>query len=361
MVPIVTWTPPFLYSQNFEDLYLWRLFKDKIQGFYIDVGAYHPETDSVTKIFYDQGWSGINIEPVPELFELFQRHRERDVNLPIAISTTNGRVILTQYGDSGLSSLSSTSTVSAPIEYKEQRQEIEVGSLTLFEVIKAYSPPAIDFLKIDVEGQESDVILSASFELLPAELRPKVILLEATMPTTRVSSPARGESRELLCEFGYKHFFFDGLNDYYCSEHDYSRFSELMLPPNVFDGVPLTPQSFQDCRKQSLALRKEIDELIGKLQLASEELQSLKGRLDCITVDLVKVSADRDLLLNQYGDLKDELNQLHITNTSLNAQIVRQFEKLAWLRRQREATVDALKRANNKMFSASQQACRVMW
>ena len=51
------------YSQNFEDVMLWRALKDVENGFYIDVGANHPAIDSVTKLFYENGWSGINIEP----------------------------------------------------------------------------------------------------------------------------------------------------------------------------------------------------------------------------------------------------------------------------------------------------------
>ena len=51
------------YSQNYEDIYLWRLLQDVHHGFYIDVGAFDHQKDSVTKLFYDRGWSGINIEP----------------------------------------------------------------------------------------------------------------------------------------------------------------------------------------------------------------------------------------------------------------------------------------------------------
>lgn len=356
----MSWTPPCLFSQNFEDLYLWRLFKDKAQGFYIDVGAYHPETDSVTKIFYDQGWSGINIEPIPRLFGLFQLHRDRDVNLPIVVSTTNGKVILTQYGDSGLATLSPTLGVSAPIQYKEQRQEIEVSSRTLFDVIKTYSPRSIDFLKIDVEGLESDVITSASFELLPEELRPRVILLEATMPSIRISSSAREESRKLLSDFGYKQFFFDGLNDYYCFERDHCRFSELMLPPNVFDGIPLTPQSFQDCKNQSFVLRQELDELTGKLNRALIERQSLVEATSETSLELSKLCAERELLLQQAGDLKSELVMLHEENLVLKARMTRQLDKIAWLRSQRESAISFLKKANKTIRLTGLRAGRLI-
>jgi len=54
------------YAQNGEDLLLWRMLHDVDLGTFIDVGAFEPETHSVTRAFYERGWSGINVEPVPK-------------------------------------------------------------------------------------------------------------------------------------------------------------------------------------------------------------------------------------------------------------------------------------------------------
>ena len=51
------------YAQNFEDVMLWRALKHISNGFYIDVGAWSPDIDSVTRIFYEHGWRGVNVEP----------------------------------------------------------------------------------------------------------------------------------------------------------------------------------------------------------------------------------------------------------------------------------------------------------
>ena len=64
------------YSQNFEDVLLNRFFKGKEEGFYIDVGAFDPVFLSDTKHFYDLGWSGINIEPMPSGYEKFCEQRD---------------------------------------------------------------------------------------------------------------------------------------------------------------------------------------------------------------------------------------------------------------------------------------------
>ena len=74
------------FAQNHEDILLDRVFHGRTDGFYIDVGACHPVCHSVTKLFYDRGWRGINIEPIPGMFDILARDRGRDVNLPIGLS-----------------------------------------------------------------------------------------------------------------------------------------------------------------------------------------------------------------------------------------------------------------------------------
>ena len=72
------------YAQNMEDVLLWRCFKDLENGTYIDVGANDPSEDSVTKAFYDRGWSGINIEPIQRHHDDLTAQRPRDINLRVA-------------------------------------------------------------------------------------------------------------------------------------------------------------------------------------------------------------------------------------------------------------------------------------
>ena len=75
------------YAQNCEDVLLNRVFRDKVDGFYIDIGALHPTSDSVTKAFYNRGWCGINIEPIQEYYRVFCQDRSRDINLNIAVNS----------------------------------------------------------------------------------------------------------------------------------------------------------------------------------------------------------------------------------------------------------------------------------
>ena len=82
------------YAQNNEDVLLWRALGHVRDGFYIDVGANDPVEHSVTKAFYDAGWRGINIEPLPAHIAAFDAQRPGDVNLAVAAGSEAGTLTL---------------------------------------------------------------------------------------------------------------------------------------------------------------------------------------------------------------------------------------------------------------------------
>jgi hypothetical protein len=137
------------YAQNFEDVLLARVFRGRTDGFYVDVGAGDPIELSVTKWFYDLGWSG------------------------------NGR--------------------------------------------------HIDFLKIDVEGWKREVLVGLDLR----RYRPTVILVEATLPTTRIETHSRWEG--LLTRSEYSAVHFDGLSRFYLPSERMDLEIHFQLPPNAFD------------------------------------------------------------------------------------------------------------------------------
>src|ERR1700737_1473289 len=83
------------YAQNFEDVMIARLFDDTHRGFYVDVGAAPPNFLSVTRHFYDRGWSGVNVEPTFRFYPLLCEDRPRHINLQCAIG--NGPRFATLY------------------------------------------------------------------------------------------------------------------------------------------------------------------------------------------------------------------------------------------------------------------------
>lgn len=300
------WSPSRLYSQNFEDLYLYRLFSGVDKGFYIDAGAWLPRKDSVTAIFYDQGWRGVNIEPIKEIFDILSSERVHDANLCLAVvddpciqavpimvagddPTAWGHHHLVAKGQDGSTSLYDRHT-SAAIR--------EVPASTLREVVEKYAPSQqINFLKVDVEGFEYKALLGLDIKSLSPHQRPQVILLEATIPNTRLSAPHRYQCRDHLLSHSYQYLFCDGLNDYYCEESLYMDFKPLMLPPNVFDQ-PWAQTCFNvyenlaNCIESEKALEaalRRAHELQHELAKKSEALAESEAALRKVSSRLKKV------------------------------------------------------------------------
>jgi len=97
---------PFIsYSQNREDVMLWRALKHVSKGSYIDIGAWDPVQDSVSKGFYDLGWRGINIEPTTEYAKKLREYRADEIIIEKAVSNINGTTHIYEILDTGLSTL----------------------------------------------------------------------------------------------------------------------------------------------------------------------------------------------------------------------------------------------------------------
>ncbi len=217
------------YAQNFEDVLLWRALRGVEAGFYIDVGAAHPDTDSVTRAFYDRGWRGINVEPGAEDFRRLRAARPRDTNLPVAAGATAGPATLFAVPGTGLSTLDA-GTARACAGLGMEVREVTVPVETLAELCRRHAPPVIHFLKVDVEGAERAVLAGADF----ASHRPWIVLVEATRPMS--TEEAHAEWEPILLGAGYRHAWFDGLNRFYlAAEHHEALAAHFRVPPNVFD------------------------------------------------------------------------------------------------------------------------------
>jgi FkbM family methyltransferase len=228
------------YSQNFEDVVLNRVFHNVKNGFYIDVGAWDPTSDSVTKHFYDKGWNGINIEPVKRFYDKFVEQRPRDINLNCVVSDTIGELLFKEYGDSGLSTYNEQFLPEVVINMGFTKSEYLVRSTTLATIIQSLDVSEIHFLKIDVEGAEKDVLMGMDW----VKMRPKVILLEAIRPKLSEEDmysfvPTWHEWEYILNENGYEFALFDGLNRFYYRSEEPELQQYLSAPANITDGFKL--------------------------------------------------------------------------------------------------------------------------
>ncbi|MES2297867.1 MAG: FkbM family methyltransferase [Pseudomonadota bacterium] len=217
------------YAQNNEDVLLWRALGHVPHGFYIDVGANSPIEHSVTKAFYDAGWRGINIEPMPSYAAAFAQQRERDINLTLAAGAVEGEITLFDVPD-----VNGWATVDATVARAHQAEghaltETRVPLRTLAAICAEHVSGPIHFLKIDVEGFEGDVLRGMDF----ARWRPWIVVIEATLPGSRVCNHAAWE--DLITGARYQFAWFDGLNRYYVAQEHAELMDALTIQPNVFD------------------------------------------------------------------------------------------------------------------------------
>lgn len=224
--------PPFVmmisYAQNFEDVMLDRVFKDLDAGFYIDVGAWDPDSDSVTRHFYERGWRGVNIEPNPAYLARLRAVRTRDVNLGLAVGAAPGTITLNIIHGTGMSTVRDE-FASLHAARDEPQERIEVELRTLNSIAEEHGAPDIHFLKVDCEGAEADVI--NAFDL--GRFRPWIILVESTVPLSREQNHQAWEPHILAS--GYSFVYFDGVNRFYVAAEHAALRAHFDTPPNIFD------------------------------------------------------------------------------------------------------------------------------
>ena len=161
------------YSFNAVDLIIDYIFKDKINGFYIDIGAQHPIANNNTYLLFKRGWTGINIDLDLKNIELFNISRPNDINLNNAISSSASKKKLFFYHDkSPINTLVEDVSNFQNATVKEIKT---VKTITLNKVLENLSfDKEIDYMNIDVEGHELDVL--KGFDLI--RYKPNVISVE---------------------------------------------------------------------------------------------------------------------------------------------------------------------------------------
>ena len=284
------------YSLNFEDVILHRAFAGQERGFYVDVGAGHPRLANDTCALHERGWSGINVEPSEALIEAFREARPGDRNLCVALSDTAGELLFHEIPGTGLSTCDAgLAEAHAARGYDVQVRRVPVS--TLARVLEDAGGPAVDLLKVDVEGMEEHVLAGNDW----TRFRPRLVLVEATFPESPERRPTR--IREFLEAQGYRHVLFDGLNDFY-AVRDFDALAAFALPPNVFDGFVLREavdlraefSSAQAYVASLEAARAEASKTLAALAAERDGLQEGFGSAHSYAVALEK---ERDALLGQ--------------------------------------------------------------
>ena len=170
------------YSQEGEDRVLASLLfkirggKEATDGYYVDVGAHHPYRYSNTCFFYQRGWQGINIDAMPGSMAAFRKERPRDINVESGIGRQAGTSKFFVFNVPALNTFDEDLAKARTNDAWHVTHTVDVPIAPLSEVLKQHLPKgrAIDFLTIDVEGFDLDVLQSNDWE----RYRPSIVLVE---------------------------------------------------------------------------------------------------------------------------------------------------------------------------------------
>jgi FkbM family methyltransferase len=220
------------YAQRFEDLYLMRCFGDRADGFYIDIGSGHPVYDNVSFAFYLKGWRGITVEPNPWLARLSRAVRPRDRHVEALVGSRCGEATFYRVRDyHGLSTMKADHAQAALTQFGKGADPITVPLTTLAALCAGQAPAAFEFLKIDVEGAEPEVLFGGDWQ----RFRPKVIVVEALAPYTL--APAFEQWEPFLAQHRYSYVWFDSLNRYYLAAEAGELAACFTAAPATFDDA----------------------------------------------------------------------------------------------------------------------------
>jgi FkbM family methyltransferase len=287
------------YAQNHEDIVLARIFEPWTRsGHWIDIGAGHPILDSVTKLFSDFDWCGINVEPLKQEFDALSIERPKDLNLNLAVGLSSGRRDIFE----GPPNSRGTSTMLRELAYEidgEPFKTTVVEVATLQSIVDS-APWPVDFVKIDVEGFEREVIDSFDWNSSDVD----VVLVEATHPNSCIPSH---DSWELtLLDAGYQFRLFDGLNRFYSrTDHAKSVSGQLIDP-----WYPATAQDrfLTFDIKRLVEQTRHLEAELGTQMRVNEErltyIQSLLENIKVTEIETRSLRASAEILQREVHDLK---------------------------------------------------------
>ena len=194
------------YAMDNEDTAILDYFKDKKNGFYVDIGCYHPIHRNNTYLLHMQNWSGINVDTSQFSIDLFDYMRPKDLNYHCAISDKNENIKL--FYQKELSQLSTTEKSQAEKVFQGNIKQKEINAFTLDEILSRgkYKNSKIDFLDIDVEGADLKVIKGLSFD----KFKPELVCIEIHEKEVKLSEIYKflvDKKYELIWSGVFSHIF----------------------------------------------------------------------------------------------------------------------------------------------------------
>lgn len=300
------------YAQNYEDVILKRVFNGKKDGFYVDIGAADPVNLSVTKSFYDLGWTGVNIEPSLHFFKKLQLRRPKDINLNYAAGNVEGVFDLYEVkGFEECSSLDKDIAKDSSKSFKKKYFKYKVHVKKVSELLKSFYEREIDFLKIDVEGLEKQVIEGIDF----SKIRPKVILVEAMSPLTiyDFNDTERDSTwhiwEPLLQSYSYNFVHFDGLNRFYVREENKNLQRFFSLPIWLHDDFELPEEPFSNIVSSRHKTYGQLSRICSQRDTLVKEREDLVKERDALVQEMSALVQEKQILVYRNEKLYRDFNK----------------------------------------------------
>ncbi|MCL3862719.1 FkbM family methyltransferase [Actinotalea sp. K2] len=248
------------YAQHGEDVVLWRALRDIPNGRYVEVGANHPTDLSITRAFYDRGWSGVTIDPVASFAALHRRARPRDTFVQAAVTNEDvENVVLNEFPETGLSTLDAEITERHDAAgHPHHATTVRARRLDAILDDAGLAGKEIHFITVDTEGSERAVLQSLDL----THWRPWILVVESTVPLGTAQTHDSWEPALLAA--GYTFCMFDGLSRYYVADEHKAHLGPRLSYP----ACPLDLYARQD----TLAAKRTIDELTEARDTATDEL-----------------------------------------------------------------------------------------
>ena len=160
------------FSQFAEDVSILCLFPKNYRGFFVDVGCFHPKKYNNTWQLYKKGWRGVNVDIDAIKIQGFNIVRPQDINIASAVSNTEGEITYYSHGFYSLTSSLDEKFTAGKSGYLQKKTKAK----RLSDILDAtkYAGQEIDFLSVDAEAHDLEVLMSLDFD----RYQPKLIAVE---------------------------------------------------------------------------------------------------------------------------------------------------------------------------------------
>ena len=206
--------PSIHYGEFGEDILVNRILKNLETGKYVDVGCYHPYKGSLTAQLYKKGWKGINIDLSKSSIDLFNLVRKEDINLNLAVSDFNGQ---TSYFEN-----SPINQQNSLIKNNDNQKKIEIDCKNLNLILEENKFEKFEYLNIDVEGSEQNVINGINL----SKYRPMLITIENN--NLHINDYIESETYKILIKNNYTFISKTGVTNFFLKNEYAKNFLKLI-------------------------------------------------------------------------------------------------------------------------------------